>query len=87
MIGGAGMFALSLWNPVIGGWIDSARENAYAVAVPGVNPELVAGQSVLANLAVFPAILIIAFTLLYVYMNKKDANKEKPSAEAVSEFS
>lgn len=87
MIGGAGMFALSLWNPVIGSWIDSAREKATAAAVTGVNPELVAGQSVLANLAFFPATLIIAFTFLYLYMKKKNTNKDKPSAEAVSELS
>lgn len=76
MIGGAGMFALSLWNPVIGGWIDSAREKANATIVAGVDPELIAGQSVLANLAVFPAILIIAFTFLYLYMNKKKSPPE-----------
>ncbi|MFT6193126.1 MAG: MFS family permease [Cognaticolwellia sp.] len=70
MIGAAGMFALSLWNPVIGSWIDSARESANASVISGIDPELVAGQSVLANLAFFPAILIIAFTFLYLYMNK-----------------
>ncbi|WP_220460990.1 MULTISPECIES: MFS transporter [unclassified Colwellia] len=70
MIGAAGMFALSLWNPVIGSWIDSARAKANASIVAGVDPELVAGQSVLANLTIFPAILIIAFTFLYLYMNK-----------------
>ena len=73
MIGGAGMFALSLWNPVIGGWIDSAREKANASVVAGIDPELVAGQSVLADLAIFPAILIIAFTFLYLYMSKKQS--------------
>ena len=71
MIGAAGMFALSIWNPVIGHWIDSAREKANASVVVGIDPELAAGQSVLANLAVFPAILIIAFTFLYFYMKKK----------------
>jgi hypothetical protein len=71
MIGAAGMFALSIWNPVIGHWIDSAREKANGSVVAGIDPELAAGQSVLANLAVFPAILIIAFTLLYFYMKKK----------------
>lgn len=86
MIGGAGMFALSLWNPVIGSWIDSAREKANAAAVTGVNPELAAGQSVLADLALFPATLIIAFTLLYIYMNKRNSNQQKSSAEAVSEL-
>lgn len=87
MIGAAGMFALSLWNPVIGSWIDSAREKATEAAVTGVDPELVAGQSVLANLALFPAALIIAFTLLYVYMNKKKMNKNKLSIDAASELS
>jgi len=87
MIGGAGMFALSLWNPVIGSWIDSAREKATAAAITGVDPELVAGQSVLSNLALFPATLIIAFTFLYLYMSKKKTNKLKSSAEAVTELS
>jgi MFS family permease len=87
MIGGAGMFALSLWNPVIGSWIDSAREKATAAAITGVDPELVAGQSVLSNLALFPATLIIAFTFLYIYMSKKKTNKLKSSAEAVTELS
>ena len=87
MIGGAGMFALSLWNPVIGSWIDSAREKATAAAITGVNPELVAGQSVLSNLALFPATLIIAFTFLYIYMSKKKTNKLKSSAETVTELS
>ncbi len=87
MIGGAGMFALSLWNPVIGSWIDSAREKATAAAITGVDPELVAGQSVLSNLALFPATLIIAFTFLYIYMSKKKMNKLKSSAEAVTELS
>ena len=73
MIGAAGMFALSIWNPVIGGWIDSAREKANASIIIGVDPELLAGQSVLADLALFPMVLIIAFALLYVYMNKKNA--------------
>ncbi|MCW8831694.1 MAG: MFS transporter [Colwellia sp.] len=87
MIGGAGMFALSLWNPVIGSWIDSARAKANAAAVTGVNPELAAGQSVLANLSLFPAALIIAFTFLYIYMKKRNANKEKSSTEAASQLS
>jgi len=71
MIGAAGIFALSIWNPVIGSWIDGAREKANSAAVAGVDPELIAGQSVLLNLTVFPALLIIAFAFLYAYINKK----------------
>lgn len=71
MIGASGMFALSLWNPVIGSWIDNAREKATAAALTGVDAELAAGQSVLTNLTLFPMALIILFTFLYLYMNKK----------------
>ena len=73
LIGGAGMFAVSMWNPVIGQWIDTARQNAINNAVTGIDPELVAGQTVLANLAIFPAVFVIAFSLLYYYMNKRTA--------------
>jgi len=76
MIGAAGMFALSLWNPVIGTWIDNARAKANESIVAGVDPELIAGQSVLANLTIFPAILILAFTFLYIYMKKKKLSTE-----------
>lgn len=77
MLGGAGMFAVSIWNPVIGGWIDSARERALAV---NANPEvakLAAGQATLANLTVFSFVLIFAFTALVIYMRKIMDNNQK----------
>ncbi len=75
LIGGAGMFAVSLWNPIIGQWIDSARTHATTITNNDLDAELLAGQSVLANLTLFPMLLIVAFTLLYFYMNKiKSAN-------------
>lgn len=76
LIGGAGMFAVSLWNPVIGQWIDTARINATATVAAGVDPDLVAGQAVLSTLIVFPAILIIAFGLLFVYMKRRETTPE-----------
>lgn len=73
IIGGAGMFAVSMWNPVIGQWIDDAKAKALLKVTEGVNPELVAGQEVLSTMIVFPAILIVAFSLLYIYMKKNKA--------------
>lgn len=73
IIGGAGMFAVSMWNPVIGQWIDEAKAKALLKVTEGVNPELVAGQEVLSTMIVFPAILIVAFSLLYVFMKKSKA--------------
>ncbi|WP_440904473.1 MFS transporter [Catenovulum sp. SX2] len=81
LIGGAGMFAVSMWNPIIGGWIDSARAAAEAQNLTGVEAELVAGQATLSNLAIFPTILIIAFAALYIYM-KKQQNNNQPQTTA-----
>ena len=75
IIGGAGMFAVSMWNPVIGQWIDSARSQALLSSSNALDAELLAGQHVLANLTIFPALLIIAFALLYFYMNKRSSTK------------
>ncbi|MBE0373568.1 hypothetical protein PFLA_a1328 [Pseudoalteromonas flavipulchra NCIMB 2033 = ATCC BAA-314] len=70
LMGGAGMFAVSMWNPVIGSWIDSARLEAQAANLTTQQSELVAGQAVLENILLFPAILIAAFIGLYLYINK-----------------
>lgn len=75
MIGGAGMFAVSLWNPVIGQWIDNARAQATKLTTNTAEAELLAGQSVLANLTLFPMALIVTFALLYFYMNKHNSSK------------
>ena len=75
MIGGAGMFAVSLWNPVIGQWIDNARAQATKLTNNTAEAELLAGQSVLANLTLFPMALIVTFALLYFYINKHNSSK------------
>jgi MFS family permease len=75
IMGGAGMFAVSMWNPVIGQWIDGARSAALLKTNNVVDAELLAGQSVLSNLTVFPMVLIVAFSLLYFFMKKRDFKK------------
>lgn len=66
LLGAAGMFALTFWNPVIGGWIDAARKQANESGVTGDAAEVVAGQTAMSNLAIFPLILIVAFAVLFV---------------------
>ena len=70
IMGGAGMFATSFWQPVIGGWLDSERANSLAAGVTAEAADLAAGQATLDNLAIFPAILIVAFGVLF-FMRKK----------------
>lgn len=66
-LGGAGMFATSLWQPIIGGWLDAERVEAQANGMLGDQIELAAGQAVLDNLAIFPAVLIVLFGILFFY--------------------
>jgi len=66
LVGAAGMFALTIWNPIIGGWIDSARSSAEASGLDGTEVEVAAGQGALSQLVYFPAVLIAVFAVLYI---------------------
>lgn len=70
LIGGAGMFAMSLWNPVIGYWIDDAKQQAQATNVSIEQIEVIAGQTVLQNLLIFPIVLIVVFIGLHLFITK-----------------
>jgi len=71
VMGAAGMFATGIWQPIIGKWLDSAKGTAIASGIGEEEASVIAGQATLDNLAVFPAILIIAFGFLYFYMRKR----------------
>lgn len=70
LLGAAGMFALTFWNPVIGSWIDGAREVATASGVTGDDIEIAAGRGALTKLVYFPLFLIVAFGLLFAFRKK-----------------
>lgn len=73
VVGAFGMFSTSIWQPIIGGWIDSAREQATAAGLQGDALELAAGQATLQTMIAFPAILIVLFTILLFWMRKAKA--------------
>lgn len=70
LVGGAGMFGVSMWNPIIGGWLDDAKAEAAAEGLTGSAIELAAGQATLANLALFPLVLIFIFGGLFIFRKK-----------------
>jgi putative MFS transporter len=55
---------------VIGGWLDTERASAIANGLAEEAADLAAGQATLDNLAVFPAILIVLFGILYFTRGK-----------------
>jgi len=70
ILGGIGMFSSSMFQPIIGGWIDKNKTVALGNGLVGDAADLAAGQSTLSNMLIFPAILIVAFLGLY-FLGKK----------------
>ena len=70
ILGGIGMFSSSIFQPIIGGWIQGNKVVAEAAGLSGDAADLAAGQATLSNMLIFPAILIVAFLGLYFYMKK-----------------
>lgn len=67
IVGGMGMFSTSIFQPIIGGWIDSSREAQSTLGLTGDALELAAGQQTLTYMISFPGILIVLFTILYFW--------------------
>jgi len=65
LVGGAGLFGLSLWQPIIGGWIDANKAEALTQGLDDKAADLVAGQSTLGQLMMFPVVLIVCFGVLF----------------------
>ena len=70
ILGGIGMFSSSIFQPIIGGWIQGNKVVAEAAGLTGDAADLAAGQATLSNMILFPAILIAAFLGLYFFMKK-----------------
>ena len=73
IMGGIGMFSSSMFQPIIGGWIDKNKVVAVSNGLTGDVADLAAGQATLSNMLLFPAILIVAFAVLY-FFGKKTSN-------------
>lgn len=74
IIGAVGMFSTSIFQPIIGRWIDSDKEAAAATGLTGDELELVAGQATLGTMVLFPGILIVLFTILFFWVKQRKAN-------------
>jgi len=71
LIGGVGMMGLSIFQPIIGGWLEKEKIAATSRGLSADQVELAAGQATLSNIAIFPAILIVAFGVLFFIMRNR----------------
>ena len=67
IVGGMGMFSTSIFQAIIGVWIDSSTAEQSAMGLEGAALELAAGQQTLTYMISFPGILIVLFTILYFW--------------------
>lgn len=70
VIGGVGMFSTSIFQPIIGRWIDSSKEAVLQTGEQVANIDLAVGQATLAKLAIFPGILIIVFLVFLIWQKR-----------------
>ncbi|SEK19047.1 MFS transporter [Parapedobacter koreensis] len=81
IIGGAGMFSSAIFQPIIGGWIDSARAKNMAAGLTDSALELATGQDALVKMISFPAILIVLF-IIFFFWQKRLKDKAAPTIAA-----
>ena len=67
IVGGMGMFSSSIFQPIIGGWIDNSTVEQAANGLTGTALDLAAGQQTLTYMISFPGVLIVLFTILYFW--------------------
>ena len=70
IVGAMGMFSTSIFQPIIGGWIDSSTAQMEAQGFSGAELDLAAGQATLTTMISFPTILILLFTILLFWQKK-----------------
>lgn len=80
IVGAVGMFSSSIFQPIIGGWIDADQKMAAEQGLMGDELEMVAGQATIGTMMMFPIILIVLFTLLYFWMKNKKKSGEVATA-------
>ena len=70
LVGGAGMLSTSIWQPVIGSWLDAAKETALSSGISLEMAELSAGKATLGKMMFFPLTVAILFSFIF-FMRKK----------------
>jgi fucose permease len=80
LMGGAGMFSVSLILPVMGKWLDQAKAKAIAEGMETAQAEAAAGSETFLKVAIMPAILVVVFIIIYIV--RRNVYKQQKAAHA-----
>lgn len=75
LMGGAGMFATSIWNPIIGSRLDTEKANALSTGLTGGLADIAAGRAVLGFMVWFPLTLVVLFGILFIMRKKIEKSR------------
>jgi MFS family permease len=71
LMGGAGMFSVSLILPVMGKWYDGYKSAAVAAGEEVAKADAIAGSNTFMKVAIMPAILLVIFVIVYFARRKQ----------------
>lgn len=77
LVGGAGMLSTSIWQPVIGSWLDRARVSAIESGITEEAAEMAAGRDTLGNIMYFPLTVAILFFIVFLFRKNLEAVRIK----------
>lgn len=80
IIGAVGMFSSSIFQPIIGSWIDGSMAAYSSQGLTGNALQLAAGQETLEKMISFPAILIVLFIILFFWQKNSKRTEEIPTS-------
>ena len=80
LMGGAGMFSVSLILPVMGRWLDKAKAKAIGEGLTTSQAEAAAGSETFLKVAIMPAILLVIFIIIYIV--RRNVYKQQKAAHA-----
>jgi MFS family permease len=83
VVGAMGMLSSAIFQPFIGGWIDSAHAENTASGLTGTALELATGQQALFKMMSFPAILIVLFLIFFFWQKNSKTITESEMTMAV----
>ncbi len=86
IIGAVGMFSTSIFQPIIGGWIDGSRVENMAEGLTGNALELATGQDTLEKMIAFPAILIVLFAIFFFWQKNSKKAEKVAAGQVVAEY-
>lgn len=75
ILGAIGMFSSAIFQPIIGSWIDSANVLYEGEGLTGEALKLATGQDTLEKMMLFPATLIILFTIFFFWQKSSKPAK------------